>query len=81
MGQHITHNFKKAVELHNFSEIFYCGMTWLRNTNLKVFIQRQYTRTILRKKNMRHMSLFKKHSKFVIVNKVFYCDMAKRDHK
>ena len=23
-------------------------------------------------------SLFKKHSKFLILNKVFYCDMAKR---
>ena len=33
MGQR---NFKKPFEFHNFSEIFYCGMTRLRNTNLNV---------------------------------------------
>ena len=33
MGQH---NFKKHFKFHNFSEIFYCGMTRLRNTNLSV---------------------------------------------
>ena len=60
MGQR---NFKKPIEFHNFSEIFYCGMNRLRNTNLGVFIQCQYTRTILRNKNM-GQSLFKKHSKF-----------------
>ena len=27
-------NFKKTFEFHNLSEIFYCGMTRLRNTNL-----------------------------------------------
>ena len=52
-------------------------MTRLRNTNLDVFIQCQYTRTILRKKNMGE-NLFKKYPKFPIFNKVFYCDMAKR---
>ena len=60
MGQR---NFKKPFEFHNFSEIFYCGMTRLRNTNLDVFIQYQYTRTILRNKNI-GQSLFKKHLKF-----------------
>ena len=29
-------NFKKPFELHNFSEIVYCGMTRFRNTNLGV---------------------------------------------
>ena len=62
--------FKKHSKFQNFDEIFYCGMTRLRNTNLDVFIQCQHTRTILRKKNMRQ-SLFKKHSKFLIFNKVF----------
>ena len=49
--------------IQNFDEIFYCGMTRLRNTNLDVFMQCQYTRTILTNKNM-GQSLFKKHSKF-----------------
>ena len=49
--------------IQNFDEIFYCGMTRLRNTNLDVFMQCQYTRTILINKNM-GQSLFKKHSKF-----------------
>ena len=74
MGQR---SFKKHFQFHNFSEIFYCGMTRFRNTNLDVFIQCQYTRTISRKKNM-GQSLFKKHSKFLIFNKVFCCDMVKR---
>ena len=56
-------NFKKPFEFHSFSEIFYCDMSTLRDTNLNVFIQCQYTRTILRKKNM-GQSLFKKHFKF-----------------
>ena len=38
-------------------------MTTLRNANLDVFIQCQYTRTILRNKNM-GQSPFTKHSKF-----------------
>ena len=74
MGQR---SFKKHFKFHNFSEIFCCGMTRLRNTNVDVFMQCQYTRTISRKKNI-GQSLFKKHSKFLIFNKVFYCDMAKR---
>ena len=49
--------------IQNFDEIFYCGMTRLRNTNFDVFMQCQYTRTILTNKNM-GQSLFKKHSKF-----------------
>ena len=30
-------NFKKPFEVDNFSEIFYCGITRLRNTNLDAF--------------------------------------------
>ena len=60
MGQS---NFKKPFEFHNFSEIFYCGMTRLRNTKLDVFIQCQHTRTILRNENI-GQSLFKKYSEF-----------------
>ena len=52
-------------------------MTRLRNKNLDALIQCQYTRTIPRKKTM-GQSLIKKHSKFLIFNKVFYCDIAKR---
>ena len=77
MGQH---NFNENFELHNLSEIFYFGMTKLTNMNLSVFIPCQYTKTILRKKNMGH-SLLKKHSNFLIFNKVFYWDMIKREHK
>ena len=29
-------NVKKHFKFHNFSEIFYCGMTRLSNTNLSV---------------------------------------------
>ena len=50
--------FKKHSNFQNFDEIFYCGLTRLRNTNLGVFIQCQYTGTISRKKNM-GQSLFK----------------------
>ena len=67
MGQR---NFKKPFEFYNFSEIFYCGMTRLRNTKLSVFKQCEYIRTILRNKNM-DQSLFKKHSKYLIFNKFF----------
>ena len=70
-------NFKmKPFEFYNFSEIIYCGMTKLRNTNLGVSIQCQYTRTILRNKNMAQ-SLFKKHSKFENFDEIFYCGMTK----
>ena len=48
MGQR---NFRKPFEFHNFSEIFYYGMTSLRNKNLGAFIKCEYTRTILRNKN------------------------------
>ena len=67
MGQR---NFKKPFEFHNFGEIFYCGMIRLRNTSLSDFIQCQYTRTILRNKNM-GQSLFKKHSKFQNFDEIF----------
>ena len=43
-------DFKKHFKFHNFSEIFYC--------EFKCFMQCQYTRTILRNKNM-GQSLFK----------------------
>ena len=72
--------FKKPSKFQNFSEIFYCGMTKPRNTNLDVFIQCQYTRNISRKKDM-GQSLLEKHSKFLMFKKVFYCDMAKRGPK
>ena len=74
MGQSL---FQKHSKFQNFDEIFYCGMTRLRNTNLDIFTQCQYTRTISRNKNMRQ-NLFEKHSKFLIFSKVIYCDMAKR---
>ena len=68
-------HFKKITKFQNFIEIFYCGMTRLRNTNLGVFIQCQYTRTILRNKNM-GQSLFKKHSKYQNFDEIFCCDMT-----
>ena len=49
-------------------------MTRLRNTNLGVFIQCRYTRTILKNKNM-GQSLIKKHSKFLNFDEIFYCGM------
>ena len=51
--------FKKLLN-SSFSEIFYCGMTRLRHTNLGAFIQCQYTKTILRNENM-ELSLFQKY--------------------
>ena len=63
--------------IQNFkTEILCCGMTRLRNTNLDVFIQCQYTRTILRKENM-GQSLIKKRPKFLNLNEVFYCCMTR----
>ena len=64
-------NFKKHFEFNSFREIFYCSSIRLRNTNLGVFIQCQYTRTISRKKNIGRR-LFKKHSKFLNFNEIFY---------
>ena len=69
-------NFKKPFKFRNFNEIFYCGLTRLRNTNLNVFMQCQYTRTILRRKNM-GQNLFKKHSKFQNFDEIFCCGMTK----
>ena len=51
-------------------------MARLRNTSLGVFIQCQYTRNILRNKNM-GQSLFKKHSEFQYFDEIFYCDMTR----
>ena len=45
-------NFKKHFKFHNFSEILYCDMMRLKTTNLSVFIQCQFTRTILRNKDI-----------------------------
>ena len=56
MGQR---NFRKHFEFQGFSEIFYCDMTRLGNTNLGVFVQYQRATTILRNKNMGQI-LFKK---------------------
>ena len=47
-------------------------MTRLRNANLDVFMQCQYTRTILRKKNM-GQRLFKKYSKFQNFDEILCC--------
>ena len=65
-------NFKKHFKFHNFSEIFYCSMSSLRNANLSVARQCQYTRTILKNKNM-GQRLFK-HSK---VDKILHCGMTR----
>ena len=73
MGQS---NFKKTFEFHNFSEIFYCGMTRLRNMILGVFIQLQHTRNILRSENM-GQSLFNKYSKFSKFYEILYCGMTR----
>ena len=73
MGQSL---FKKHSKFQNLDEIFYCVLTSLRNTNLDVFIQCQYTRTILRKKN-RGQSLFRKHSKFQNYDEIFYSSMTR----
>ena len=73
MGQNL---FKKHSKFRNLDEIFYCGMTRLRNTNLDVFMQCQYTRTILIKKNIRQ-SLSKKHSKFQNYDEIFYYGMTR----
>ena len=73
MGQSL---FKKHSKFQNFDEIFYCGLTSLRNTNLDVFIQCQYTRNILRNENM-GQSLFKKHSKFQNFNEILNCGMTR----
>ena len=55
MGQR---KFKKPFELCSFSEIFYCGMIRLRNTNWDVFIQCEYTKSVYRNETM-GQSVFK----------------------
>ena len=69
-------NFKKPFEFHSFSEIFHYGLTRISNTNFDVFIQYNYTTTILRKKNM-GQSLFKEHSEFQTFDEIFYCGMTR----
>ena len=49
MGQSL---FKKHSKIQNLDEIFYSGMTRLRNTYLDVFIQCHHKRIIFRQKNM-----------------------------
>ena len=65
-------HFKKLMKLRKFIEIFHCCMTRLRNTNFGVFKQCQYTRTILRNKNM-GQSLFNIHSNFQKIDETSYC--------
>ena len=65
-------NFEKPFEFSSFSEIFYHGMTRLRSTSLLVFIQCQYTISILKKNNMGE-NLFKKYSKFQTFDEIFDC--------
>ena len=73
MGQNL---FKTHSKFQNFDEIFYCGMSRVRSMNLDVFIQCQYTRTILRKENM-GQSLFKKYSEFEILDEMLYCGVTR----
>ena len=65
-------HFKKIMKFRKFIEIFHFSMARLRNTTLGVFTQCQYTRTLLRKKNM-GQSLFKKHLKFQNLDEILYC--------
>ena len=58
-------DFKKHFKFHNFSEIFCC--------EFKCFMQCQYTRTILRNKNM-GQSLFKFDE---IFDEIWYCGMTR----
>ena len=76
MGQSL---FKKHSQFQSFDEIYYYGINRLNNKNLDAFMPCHYTKTILRKKNM-GKSLFKERSNFIIFNKNFNCDMAKRGH-
>ena len=69
-------HFKKLMKFRKFIEIFHFCMTRLKITNLGVFIQCQYTRTILRNKNM-GQSLFQKHPKFQNYDEIFYCGMTR----
>ena len=69
-----THS--QLMKFRKLIEIFHCCMTSLRDTNLSVFIQFQYTRTILWNKNM-GQGLFKKHSKFQNFDEIFYCGMTR----
>ena len=68
--------FKKPFEFNSFNEMFYCGMTRLRNTNLGVFVQQKHTRNILRNEIM-GQGLFKKYSKFQKFDEILYCGMTR----
>ena len=68
-------SFKKHFKFHNFSEMFYCVMTRLRNTSLSAFMQCQYRRKILRNK-IKAQILLKKHSKFQNFDEICSCDLT-----
>ena len=79
MSIHMNHFKKQKSGTEAVSETFKISKFWwnillwhdqTRTMNLNVWIPSQYTRTILRKKNMWQI-LFKKHSKFLIFNNVF----------
>ena len=76
MGQSL---FKKHSKFQNFDEIFYCGMTRLRNTKFGCF----YTMSVHKnhKKNIiiikKEQSLVKRHSKFLNFDEIFYCGMTR----
>ena len=52
-------------------------MAKLRNRNLGVFIQYQYTRTIILRNKIMGQSLFKRHSKFQNFYETFYYGMTR----
>ena len=70
MGQSL---FKKHLKFQNFDGIFHSGMTRLRNKSLNVFVQCQYTKTILRNKKKKGQGLFKKHPKFQKFDEILNC--------
>ena len=55
--------FKKPSKFQNFYEIFYCGLTRLRNTNLECFYIMSVHKNHFKKQKY-GTELFKKHSKF-----------------
>ena len=67
MGQSL---FKKHSKFQNFEEIFYCGMTRLRNMNGVVFLECRHTKSM-------GQSLIKKYSKFQNFEEILYCIMTR----
>ena len=73
--------FKKYSKFENFDELFYCGMTRLRNKILNYCDLRRYVKANNPKK-IAGQSLFKNYLKFQNFNfKIFYCGMTKRGHR